>query len=194
MKIVFATNNSGKITELNALLADTAFEIVTQKSLGIEDAPETASTFVENALIKARNAAERSGLAALADDSGLVVNALNEQPGIYSARYAGTTASAADNNKKLLAAMKNIPGSERQCAFHCVLVFLRAANDPIPVICHGVWEGYVLETPRGVNGFGYDPLFFVESLGCSAAELPLEIKNQLSHRGKALTQLIAALN
>jgi XTP/dITP diphosphohydrolase len=123
-----------------------------------------------------------------------VVTALQGQPGIYSARYAGDNATAIDNNNKLVAAMKNIPAAERQCAYHCVLVFLKTPNDPTPVICHGVWEGQLLETPRGANGFGYDPLFFVESGQCSAAELPLQIKNQLSHRGKALRQLIAALN
>jgi XTP/dITP diphosphohydrolase len=194
MKIVFATSNPGKIIELNALTAGNRFEIVTQKSLGIADVPETGLTFVENALIKARHAAKNSGLAAIADDSGIVVNALNGAPGIYSARYAGEEANAADNIKKLLAAMKNIPSAERQCAFHCMLVFLKSADDPTPIICHGVWEGSVLEATRGENGFGYDPIFFVESHHCSAAELPLEVKNQLSHRGKALRQLMAALN
>jgi XTP/dITP diphosphohydrolase len=192
MKIVIATSNPGKISELNALTAGNRFEIVTQKSLGIDDVPETGLTFVENALIKARHAAKSSGLAAIADDSGIVVNALNGAPGIYSARYAGEPANAANNIKKLLSAMKNIP--ERQCAFHCVLVYLKSADDPTPIICHGVWEGTLLEAARGENGFGYDPIFFVESHNCSAAELPLEVKNQLSHRGIALTQLMAALN
>ncbi len=176
------------------MLAGSEYEVITQQSLGITDAPETGLTFVENAILKARHASQAAGVPALADDSGIVVNALQGQPGIYSARYAGDNATAADNMTKLVAAMKNIPAGQRQCAYHCVLVFLKTPIDPTPIICHGVWEGSLLEAPRGEKGFGYDPLFFIDSHNCSAAELPLHIKNHISHRGKALRQLLKTLN
>ena len=190
---VLASNNSGKIREFNALLGPEGITLCPQGEFAVEAAEETAYTFVENALLKARHASRATGLPALADDSGLAVDLLGGAPGVYSARYAGAHASDADNNAKLLAALAGQPAARRSAAFHCVLVFLDHADSPTPVICHGVWPGQVLEQAQGNQGFGYDPLFLVPERGCSAAELSAEDKNRLSHRGRALRSLMATL-
>ena len=191
--IVLASNNPGKVREFNALLAGHHTEVVPQSNFHVPDVEETGLTFVENALIKARNAALHTGLAAIADDSGIEVDALNGAPGIYSARYAGKGATDQANLEKLLLDLSDVPESERTARFQCLMVFLRHANDPTPLIFQGTWEGRILFTPRGTQGFGYDPVFFVPTHNCSSAELPPETKNTLSHRGQALRKLVAAL-
>jgi XTP/dITP diphosphohydrolase len=191
--IVLASSNAGKVREFNQLLGGLQLEVVPQSHFNVADAEETGLTFVENAILKARNAAQHTNLSALADDSGLEVDALHGAPGIYSARYAAPEASDAENLEKLLAMLKDVPEEKRGARFQCVLVYLRHALDPTPLICQGTWEGRILTTARGANGFGYDPVFFVPTHACSAAELPAEIKNTLSHRGQALRQLLAAL-
>jgi XTP/dITP diphosphohydrolase len=193
-KIVLASNNAGKVREINQLLADQDIQVVPQKEFGIGDIEETGLTFVENAILKARHAAKESGLAAIADDSGLEVDALKGAPGIYSARFAGPGCNDQDNNEKLLNELKSVPESERTARFQCLLVYMRHAEDPTPIICQGTWEGRILLAPSGENGFGYDPLFFVPEQNCSSAELPPEIKNQLSHRGQALRKLLTAIS
>lgn len=193
-KIVLASNNAGKVREINQLLSDQQIQVVPQKEFGIGDIEETGLTFVENAILKARNAAKESGLAAIADDSGLEVDALKGAPGIYSARFAGNDCNDQDNNIKLLESLKDIPEQERTARFQCVMIYLRHEEDPTPIICQGTWEGRILQTPSGENGFGYDPLFFVPERNCSSAELPAATKNQLSHRGQALRKLLAALS
>jgi XTP/dITP diphosphohydrolase len=193
-KLVIATGNAGKLKELQALLADASFEIISQKTSGVTDADETGLSFVENAILKARHAAKATGLPALADDSGLCVDALGGEPGIYSARYSGEGASDASNNAKLLDALKPYRGSSALTArFVCVLALVRHAEDPLPLICQAEWEGEILEVAQGEQGFGYDPLFFVPSEGVSSAELPRERKNQISHRAQALRQLQAEI-
>lgn len=192
-KIVLATGNPGKVAELSQMLAPFNLQVVPQTELGVSDADETGLTFVENALLKARHAALITGLPAIADDSGLAVDALGGAPGIYSARYAGEKASDTANIDKLLAAMAQVPMAKRTAQFHCVLVYLRHAEDPTPIICHGVWPGVITVQAAGQNGFGYDPVFYVESEGCTSAELTRQRKQQLSHRGKALHQLITQL-
>ena len=192
-RLVVATGNPGKLAEIREVLANTGIELVSQRELGIADADETGTTFVENALLKARQATRLSGLPALADDSGLAVDALHGAPGIYSARYAGPKANDAGNLEKLLTMLKDVPEAERGARFQCVLVYLRHALDPTPLICQGTWEGRILTAARGTSGFGYDPVFFVPTHECSAAELPPEVKNALSHRGQALRQLLASL-
>ncbi len=189
-KIVLASSNAGKIKELTALLQHLNIEIVPQSALGIPDAEETGLTFIENALLKARHASLLSGLPALADDSGLAVAALGGAPGIYSARYAGEPSNASRNIDKLLEAMRDIPDANRQAAFHCVLAFMNSPTDPAPIVCDGKWSGRILHERRGEDGFGYDPVFLVPSENKSAAELPSELKNKISHRGKALQTLI----
>ena len=164
-----------------------------QSEFSVPDIEETGLTFVENALLKARNAAELTGLPAIADDSGLEVDALNGAPGIYSARYAGKGASDRDNLEKLLQAIKDVDDEHRGARFQCVMVYLRHAKDPTPRIFQGTWEGSILHEPRGDGGFGYDPVFFVAEKQCSSAELAPEVKNSLSHRGQALRKLIASL-
>ena len=191
--IVLASNNPGKVREFNALLAGHHTEVVPQSNYQVPDVEETGLTFVENALIKARNAALHTGLAAIADDSGIEVDALNGAPGIYSARYAGPGATDQANLEKLLLDLSDVPESERTARFQCLMVYLRHANDPTPLIFQGTWEGRILFTPRGTQGFGYDPVFFVPTHDCSSAELPPEVKNALSHRGQALRKLVAAL-
>lgn len=190
-KVVLATGNAGKAGELSALLQGLDMEIVPQSALGVTEAEETGQTFVENAILKARNAAAQTGLPAIADDSGLEVDALGGEPGIHSARYAGPGADDAANLRKLLQALEQVPETGRGARFRCVLVYMRHARDPAPLICEGVWEGRILTGPRGSNGFGYDPVFLVPERGCSSAELPPEEKNRLSHRGKALARLAA---
>ena len=192
--IVLASSNAGKVREINQLLCSSRITVMPQSELGVADAEETGLTFVENAILKARNAAAHSGRAAIADDSGLEVDALSGAPGIYSARYAGKGASDQDNLEKLLDDLRDIPDEERTARFQCLMVYMRHASDPTPLICQGTWEGRILPAPRGANGFGYDPVFFVPTHGCSAAELDAEIKNGLSHRGQALRQLSEALS
>jgi XTP/dITP diphosphohydrolase len=190
-KLVLASNNAKKMKELNALLAPLGFEIIPQGQLGIPEAEEPHCTFVENALAKARHAAEHSGLPALADDSGLCVAALGGAPGVYSARYAGEPKSDARNNEKLLADLAG--QSDRRAHFACVLVLVRSAKDPQPIIAEGEWHGEILDAQRGAEGFGYDPLFYVPTHCQTAAELDADIKNRLSHRGQAMQKLIARL-
>ncbi len=192
-KVVLASNNAGKIREFNQLLQPFAFELVTQASLGVDEIEETGATFIENALLKARHAARVTGLPAIADDSGLLVDCLNGAPGIYSARYAGKDATATDNIEKLLGALKEVHDENRHAAFYCVLVFLQKHDDPAPVISDGRWPGIILREPKGTSGFGYDPIFYLPELGHTAAELAPLVKNRLSHRGIALTALVNAL-
>ena len=193
-KIVLASGNKGKVAELSAMLAPLHYQVIPQTELGVVDADETGLTFIENALIKARHAALVTGLPAIADDSGLAVDVLGGAPGIYSARYAGEAASDSDNIDKLLAAMQQVPPEQRGAQFHCVLVYLRHAEDPTPLVCHGVWRGQISLSRSGSNGFGYDPVFFIPEENCTSAELSRERKQQLSHRGKALSQLIQLLS
>ena len=192
-QVILASNNAGKLREFGQLLSTLDMQVVPQGKFGIPEAEETGLTFVENAILKARNAAQHSGKAALADDSGLEVDALQGAPGIYSARFAGTDATDADNVDKLLADLGDLPAAQRTARFQCVLVYMRHALDPTPVIAQGTWEGRILTTPRGENGFGYDPIFHVPGEDCSAAELPADIKNRLSHRGQALQNLLQRL-
>ncbi|MGH8281167.1 MAG: XTP/dITP diphosphatase [Gammaproteobacteria bacterium] len=193
MKVVLSTGNAGKLRELQSLLAASGIEVQPQTQLGVREVEETGASFAENALLKARNAARLTGLPAIADDSGLEVDALHGAPGIYSARYAGAHASDQDNLAKLLESLHAVPAERRGARFRCVMVFIRHADDSSPIICDGVWEGRILEAPRGHNGFGYDPVFLVPEKNCSSAELSSEEKNRLSHRGQALRKLVAAI-
>ena len=193
-RIVLASNNAGKVREFNQILADLELEVVPQAELGVEEVEETGLTFVENAILKARNAALHTGLPALADDSGIEVDALNGAPGIYSARYGGVGASDQTNLDLMLKNLGDLPAEKRSARFQCVLVFMRHGDDPTPLICQGTWEGRILNTPQGDNGFGYDPIFEVPELGKSSAQLASDEKNRLSHRGQALTRLVAALH
>jgi XTP/dITP diphosphohydrolase len=188
-KLVLATSNRGKLDELRPLLADAGFDLLPQAELGVGDAVEDGHTFLENALLKARHASAATGLPALADDSGLVVDALGGEPGLYSARYAGVHGDSAANTARLLARMQGLSGEQRRAHFYCVLVLLRHARDPQPLVAEGVWPGSVLEAPRGEGGFGYDPVFFVPAHGVSAAELEPHLKHRISHRGRALARL-----
>jgi len=189
MKLVLASGNAGKLKELQAMLGALPLQIVPQRELGVDDVPETGLTFVENALIKARHACTVTGLPALADDSGLIVDALDGAPGLYSARYAGSPTDDAANNAKLLDALRDVPAERRSARFYAVIVLLRHANDPQPLICEGSWEGRVIDELRGTHGFGYNPVFLDEQLGLTAAEMQPEQKNGRSHRAKALQQL-----
>ena len=188
-KIVLATGNPGKVREFEAVLAGFDLEIIPQSDYSVPEVEETGLTFVENALIKARNAARHAGLSALADDSGLVVDALDGAPGIYSARYAGSGAGDRANIEKLLTELAGVPPPHRVARFVCALALLRHPADPTPLICQASWEGEVLAEPRGAGGFGYDPIFFVPGEQLSAAELEPAVKNRLSHRGRALALL-----
>jgi XTP/dITP diphosphohydrolase len=190
VQVVLATANPGKLRELQGLLANAGIEIVSQAHFGITPVPETGRTFTENALIKARHAAACSGLPAIADDSGLEVDALAGRPGVLSARYAGAQADDAANNARLLAELSQVPDSERTARYRCVLACVRDAHDSSPLICEGVWEGRIAQQPAGEHGFGYDPLFLVGELAITAAQLSPELKNSLSHRGQALRQLL----
>ncbi|MBB1075482.1 RdgB/HAM1 family non-canonical purine NTP pyrophosphatase [Rhodoferax sp. 4810] len=192
-RIVLASNNAGKVREIEQLLAPAALTIIPQGQFGVTDIQETGLTFVENAIIKARHAAAQTGLPAIADDSGLEVKALSGAPGIYSARYAGIGASDAENCAKLLTALAEQSNTDRRARFQCIMVYLRHATDPTPIICQGTWYGEILLAPRGNNGFGYDPLFWVATENKSAAELDADTKNALSHRGHALQQLVQYL-
>lgn len=189
MKLVLASSNAGKLEELRELLADTGIELIAQSDLGVDDAEETGETFVENAIIKARHAARLTGLPALADDSGICVDALDGAPGLYSARYAGEHGNASRNIDKLLEALREVPDAQRDAHFYCVLVLLHHAQDPQPLIVEGQWRGRILHARQGDGGHGYDPVFLDPVHGQSAAEMPLVLKNGLSHRGQALAAL-----
>ena len=195
-RIVLASGNSGKLRELQAVFGSEEVELLPQSDFAVSSVAETGLSFVENALIKARHASEATGLPAIADDSGIEVDALNGEPGIYSARYAGSDGIEADalNNAKLLAELSNVPEAERTARFQCVIVYMRHARDPMPLICQGTWEGRILFAEQGENGFGYDPLFYVPTHDCSSAELDPATKNSLSHRGQALANLMRCWN
>ena len=195
-RIVLATGNPGKVREINQLLAGFAMEIIPQSEFAVTDVAETGETFVENAIIKARHASALTGHPTIADDSGLEVDALNGAPGITSSRYAGSDSDSKDqaNLEKLLARLANVPTNRRSARFQCVLVYLRNPKDPTPLICQGTWEGVILDSPQGTNGFGYDPIFYVPDQHCTAAELSPEVKNRLSHRGQALQHLLTAFS
>jgi XTP/dITP diphosphohydrolase len=189
MKLVLASGNAGKLVELREILDGLAVELVAQGDLGIDDAEETGASFVENAILKARHAARLTGLPALGDDSGICVDALGGAPGLYSARYAGEHGNSSANIAKLLDALTNTQGESRGAHFYCVVVLLRNAEDPAPLIAEGHWHGRILEKPRGDGGFGYDPVFFDPVLNASAAELDPISRNRVSHRGQALARL-----
>ncbi|MBT6080971.1 MAG: XTP/dITP diphosphatase [Gammaproteobacteria bacterium] len=192
-RVVLATGNKGKVRELGELLANFEMEVVPQTEFNVEEAEESGLTFVENAILKARNAAAQTGLPAIADDSGLEVDYLKGAPGIYSARYAGEDGNDPANNQKLLKALEGVDEAERTARFQCVMVYMRHQNDPVPLIAQGSWEGRILTAAQGENGFGYDPIFFVPEEGRSSAELAAEVKNRLSHRGQALKKLVELL-
>lgn len=193
MKVVLASGNKGKLAELGELLSHSGLELVPQGALGIADPVEDGRTFVENALIKARNAARLAGLPALADDSGLIVDALGGAPGLISAHYAGVHGDAAGNIAKLLGELQGVPAERRTARFYCCLVLLRHAEDPQPLIAEGEWPGLILDAPRGDGGFGYDPVFLDPATGLGAGEMPAAMKNPISHRGRALAVLKARL-
>jgi XTP/dITP diphosphohydrolase len=192
-RIVLASNNAGKVREFNQLLSDSELEVVPQSEFSVPDIEETGLSFVENAILKARNAAQHTGLPAIADDSGLEVDALGGAPGIYSARYAGAGANDLDNLEKLLDRLRDVDDDQRSARFQCLMVYMRHAQDPTPRIFQGTWEGRILRHPRGSGGFGYDPVFLVPDMNRASAELPPDVKNRLSHRGQALRQLVASL-
>jgi XTP/dITP diphosphohydrolase len=192
-RVVMASSNPGKLREINQILAGLGMEVLPQSQFDVPDAEETGLTFVENAILKARHAANLTGLPAIADDSGLEVDALQGAPGIYSARYAGPGTTDQKNLQKLLVELKDVPEAERTARFQCLMVFMTHANDPTPLICQGTWEGRILFEPRGSGGFGYDPVFYVPGEDCASAELAPEVKNRLSHRGQALAKLLQAL-
>ncbi len=192
-RIVLASNNRGKVREFGELLADFHLEVVPQSEFQVPEAEETGLTFVENAILKARNATVRAGLPAIADDSGIEVDALRGAPGIRSARFAGADASDQANLDKLMAELEGVPEAQRSARFQCLVVYLEHAEDPTPIICQGTWEGSITRAPRGDNGFGYDPVFLVPGHDCTAAELPAQTKNAISHRGQALRKLVEVL-
>ena len=195
-RVVLASSNQGKLKELQVILGQKNVTLIPQSEYGVSDADETGLSFVENAIIKARHACEATSLPSIADDSGIEVDALNGRPGIYSARYSGKNGPDADaaNNVKLLEELSDVPEAQRTARFQCVIVYLRHAQDPMPLICQGTWEGRILFEEHGENGFGYDPLFYVPTHECSSAELPAEVKNAISHRGQALQRLLACWN
>ncbi len=188
MQIVLASHNLGKIKEIKALLAGLPITLISQSELNIAEVPETGTTFVENALIKARHAAGIARLPAIADDSGLAIDALKGAPGIYSARYAGENASDQERINKVLMQLSHVPEQQRTAHYHCAIVLVRSVEDPLPIVCEGIWSGTLLHKPQGDHGFGYDPIFYVPEQGCSAAELDRDLKNQISHRGLAMNQ------
>lgn len=191
-RLVLASGNAGKLREIGSLLSPLGWDVRPQGDWSLDEAVEDGLTFVENALIKARHAAENTGLPALADDSGLVVDALGGRPGLRSARYADGGGSEV-NNRKLLGELQDVPDNRRGAHFICVMVFLRHPEDPAPLIANGRWEGRIMETPRGEDGFGYDPVFYVPDREATAAELPLAVKNAISHRGQALASMLKML-
>ena len=192
-KIVLASGNRKKVAELTQLLAQFQLQVIPQTDLNVEDVPETGTTFVENAIIKARHAAEVTGLPAIADESGIEVEYLDGQPGIYSARFSGKHGDDQANNDLLLAKLQGVPTEQRTARYQCVLVFMQHAKDPTPLICQGAWEGQIMTEEVGDGGFGYDPLFWCEEHQCSAAQLKPEQKAAISHRGKALNELMHKL-
>ncbi len=189
-KVVLATSNIGKVKEIQAVLANCDIEILPQSRFNVPEAIEDGLTFVENALIKARHASKLTGLPAIADDSGIEVDFLNGQPGIHSSRYAGENGNNEANNAKLLNALKGVKKEQRTARFQCVIVYLKHALDPTPMICQAAWEGYITETAAGTQGFGYDPIFFVTAKNCTSAELAPAVKNKISHRGQALSAFV----
>lgn len=193
LRVVLASGNAGKLKELGEILQLSNVELVPQSAFDVSDVEETGLSFVENALIKARHACRETGLPAIADDSGIEVDALNGEPGIYSARYAGVSGDRADaaNNENLLSELEQVAEEDRTARFQCVIVYLKHEKDPMPLICQGTWEGRILFEESGNNGFGYDPLFYVPTHDCASAELPADVKNSLSHRGQALRQFQA---
>ena len=193
-KIVFASGNAGKVREIAELLDGLDIDVLPQSEFDVPEIEETGLTFLENSILKARNAAQHTGLPAIADDSGIAVDVLQGHPGIYSARFAGLGASDEDNLLKLIDMIKPFPEEQRTARFICSMVYLRHKDDPVPIIAQGIWEGQLVTDPKGENGFGYDPVFYVESQQCTSAELPPEVKNKLSHRGQALMQLLDKLN
>lgn len=194
MKVVLATGNKGKLAEFQQLLAGLDMTVVPQSDFQVPDAEENGLSFVENAIIKARHAARLTGLPAIADDSGLEVDVLNGAPGIYSARFSGENATDEKNNLRLLSLLQEIPEEQRTARFQCLLVYMRHPEDPTPLICQGTWEGKIAFIAQGENGFGYDPLFYIPELGCSSAQLNKDEKNRISHRGKAMAQLLEKLS
>jgi XTP/dITP diphosphohydrolase len=192
-KIVLATSNKGKVKELGRMLSSLGIEVLPQSEFDVTEVAETGFTFVENAIIKARHAAKQTGLPAIADDSGLAVHALGGEPGVYSARYSGDQATDKSNITKLLNAMTDVPKDKRQATFLCVLVYMRHADDPTPIICQGEWVGEITTEQQGENGFGYDPIFWIKQQHCCSAQLSPEQKNIFSHRGKALKLMLAQL-
>ncbi|MFT5218092.1 MAG: XTP/dITP diphosphohydrolase [Gammaproteobacteria bacterium] len=187
--LVLASGNAGKLRELSAIMADFGYRLIPQSEFGVPEAKETGTTFVENAIIKARNAATHTGLPALADDSGIEVDALDGTPGVYSARFAGSNADDAANNALLVEKLRDVPADQRGAQYRAVIIFMRHAGDPSPLISEGSWEGQIQLDPVGTGGFGYDPYFYLPELGCTSAELSAETKNRLSHRGQALQRL-----
>ncbi len=192
-KIILATGNQGKVKELANMLQDLNITIIPQSNFNVPEVAETGTTFVENAIIKARHAAKITGLPAIADDSGLAVDFLNGAPGIYSSRYAGENAHDQENMLKLLNALKGVPATQRRAQFLCVLVYMQHHDDPTPIICQGSWQGSITTKQLGEQGFGYDPIFWLEQQQMTSAQLPRELKNKLSHRAQALSQLKAKL-
>lgn len=193
MQVILASNNQKKLGELSSLLNDLGLELIKQGALNIPEADETGTTFIENSIIKAKHACELSGLPAIADDSGLVVDALSGEPGVYSSRYAGNDASDEDNLAKVIQQLKQLNQQESSARFHCVISYMRNHQDPAPIICHGVWEGVIRIQRQGDKGFGYDPIFWLPEHHCTAAQMEQALKNQLSHRGQAMMQLITQL-
>ncbi|OUR90433.1 non-canonical purine NTP pyrophosphatase, RdgB/HAM1 family [Cycloclasticus sp. 44_32_T64] len=193
-QVVLASGNKGKIAEIQAILKQQAIEVVSQSQFNVPDVEETGTTFIENAIIKARHAAAISGLPAIADDSGLEVDAINGEPGVYSARYAGLPSNDQNNTNKLLRALVDIPPEQRSARFHCVMVFMAHKNDPSPLIGHGVWEGRITTEASGNNGFGYDPVFYIPEQQCTSAQLDPRVKNTLSHRAQALQALMPQIS
>lgn len=189
-KIVLASGNAGKVREINKLFVGSGIEVIPQTNLNVPEVPETGTTFVENAIIKARHAAEVTGLPAISDDSGIEVDALDSRPGVYSARYAGKNANDESNNNLMLKELQAVPEAERTARYQCLIVFMRSHTDPVPIIAHGSWEGRILEAPQGDGGFGYDPIFYVPTHNCSGGELALDVKNTLSHRAIALKAML----
>lgn len=193
MRVVLATNNAGKLRELQAMLQPLGYVVLPKAAFTSEEVVEDGDSFIANALLKARHAAQASGLAAIADDSGIEVDALAGAPGIHSARYAGPQAGDLDNLNKLLHAMTNVPDAQRTARYRCALVYVRNAQDSAPLICEASWEGSISRVPAGTGGFGYDPIFWLSDQGCTAAEISAELKNKLSHRGQALQMLLKSL-
>ncbi len=192
-KLVLASSNPGKLRELSALLKDSDYQIIPQADFNVPEVAETGTTFVENAIIKARHAAQHTDCPAVADDSGIVVDALNGEPGVYSARFAGNNASDDANNALLVEKLRSIPEAKRSAHYQAVIVYMRNAADPSPIICEGSWEGRIVLEAKGSGGFGYDPYFYLPDYGCTSAELSAEEKNRISHRGQALRLLLERL-